>query len=99
MLGALLALGLASPAPHLTAIQGFGPTLERPACQDGRMETADPVDPALLRPQDRARVKFRRLGDLPRANKEIAVLRQVRGCTAPVVVSIGVELDGRFAGP
>ena len=99
MLAALLALGLAGQAPDLTVIRGFGPTIARPVCRNATIETAAPIDPALLlRPQDRAQVMFRPLGELPKANKEIAVLRQVQGCTVPVVVSYGVELDGRAAG-
>lgn len=102
MLVAILAAGLvqgAQPEPGVRVIQGFGPTLAKPACQAATIQTAAPVDPALLlRPQDRARVKYRRLGELPKANHEIAVLRQVEGCTAPVVVSYEVELDGRAAG-
>lgn len=100
MFAALLAASLATAAgPQLQVVRGFGPTLAGPACHNATMETADPVDPALLlRPQDRTAARFRQLGDLPKANKEIAVLRQVRGCTVPVVISYGVELDGRAAG-
>ncbi len=56
------------------------------------------VDPALLlRPQDRLAIQMRRLGDLPKANLEIAVLRTVAGCAVPVGVKYEVEGDGRFA--
>lgn len=99
MLAALLAAGLATAAePRLQVIHGFGPTTEPPACRNAAIQTSSPVDPALLlRPQDRTAAKIRRLGDLPKANKEVAILRQVGGCSVPLVVSYGVELDGRAA--
>lgn len=63
----------------------------RPACRQGALETAAPVDPALLfRPQDQAAARLRRLGDLPKPNLEIAVLRTVDGCAAPVVVRYSI---------
>ncbi|MDB5446900.1 MAG: hypothetical protein JWQ97_2217, partial [Phenylobacterium sp.] len=40
----------------------------------------------------------RKLGDLPKANLEIAVDRRVGGCPAPVIVRYDVEGDGRAAG-
>jgi hypothetical protein len=39
-----------------------------------------------------------KLGDLPKANKEIAVARTVDGCAVPVGIAYQVEGDGRFAG-
>ena len=57
---------------------------------------ADPV--LLLRPQERAAIREIKLADLPKANLEIAVARNIAGCAAPVVVSYGVEGDGHFAG-
>jgi len=42
-------------------------------------------DPALLYRRD-GRALASRLGDLPRANHEKAVLRTVDGCSAPLVV-------------
>jgi hypothetical protein len=42
-------------------------------------------------------VKFARLGDLPKANLVLPVLRTVQGCPAPTVVRYEVEGDGRFA--
>ena len=57
------------------------------------------TDPALLlRPQDRAAAHPSRLGDLPKAHKEIAVNRSVGGCVVAVGVRYEVEGDGRFAG-
>lgn len=57
------------------------------ACRQVALQTGYPVDPALLfRQQDRKALKFSRLGDLPRANYEIAVARTVQGCAAPIIV-------------
>jgi hypothetical protein len=70
------------------------PLLQPPsdaACRQGAIQTGAPVDPALLfRDQDRAATKFSRLGDLPKANLEIAVERTVGGCAAPIVVRANV---------
>jgi hypothetical protein len=52
---------------------------------------------SLLRPQDRKNLKARKLADLPRANKEVAVARTIGGCAVPVGVRYSVEGDGRFA--
>jgi hypothetical protein len=42
--------------------------------------------------------KFRKLGDLPKANLEIAVLRlDPNGCSVPLIVRHEVEGDGRTA--
>lgn len=52
-----------------------------------------PVDHPGPKPQ------VKRLGDLPRAHLEIAVLRlDANGCQQPVIVRYDVEGDGRFAG-
>lgn len=71
----------------------------RLACpSQGAMQTSDAAEPALLlRPQDRRSVRLKRLGDLPKANKEIAVERSIGGCAVPVAIRYGVEGDGRFA--
>ena len=64
----------------------------------GAMQTSDPASPVLLlRPQDRKAIRLKKLGDLPKANKEIAVLRSVDGCAVPVGIRYSVEGDGRFA--
>jgi hypothetical protein len=52
----------------------------------GRFEVSDP---ALLYRHD-GKAKIARLGDLPKANHEKAVLRTVDGCAAPMVVGYGV---------
>jgi hypothetical protein len=65
----------------------------------GAVQTSFAADPVLLlRPQDRSAIRPLKLGDLPKANHEIAVARTIGGCAAPVVVSYKVEGDGRFAG-
>jgi hypothetical protein len=69
------------------------------ACRAGVTTAAGPGEVSLLRPQDRAAAKIRPLGALPKANKEIAILRLVEGCNVPVVVSYNVEQDGHFAPP
>ena len=51
----------------------------------------------LLRPQDRRDARARKLADLPKADKEIAVARTIGGCAVPVGVRYSVEGDGRFA--
>jgi hypothetical protein len=63
----------------------------------GAMQTSEATPSLLLRPQDRRDARARKLADLPRANKEIAVARTVDGCAVPVGVRYGVEGDGRFA--
>lgn len=40
-----------------------------------------------------------KLGDLPRPDMELTVLRKVDGCTTPVKVRTSVQGDGRFAHP
>jgi hypothetical protein len=70
----------------------FAPT----ACRAGVITAADE---SLLRPQDRAALRFRKLGDLPKAHHEIAVHRTVMGCAAPLIVRYDVERDGRFVAP
>jgi hypothetical protein len=76
----------------------FADLVANPVCKPiGRMQVSAPVAPALLyRHGEPGAVK--RLGTLPKANHEKAVLRTVDGCSAPVVVSYGVERDGRFTG-
>lgn len=70
--------------------------VQRPAalagCPRAVMETGSPMSPALLlRPQDRSAVKLQKLGELPKPNLEIAVLRTTAdGCQVPVVVSYSV---------
>jgi hypothetical protein len=91
------------PADQLTTIklvpawrQAFEPQAACPS--QGALQTSDPATPALLlRPQDRKTIRLRKLGDLPKANKEIAVLRSVDGCAVPVGIRYSVEGDGKFA--
>lgn len=84
----------------LTAAVAFGqlPILQpRLACQT-RPTAAAAGAGALMRPQDWRAARPRKLGDLPKANLEIAVDRRVGGCPAPVIVRYDVEGDGRAAG-
>lgn len=102
MIALLLAMSVAASTPQAAAPDrplvfsnrlNFVPS----ACRAG-VTTASGAGPtALLRPQDRAAVKARRLGDLPKANKEIAINRSVSGCSAPLIVSYEVEGNGHFA--
>lgn len=103
MLALLLAMSVATTTPPTVATQdwplisrnrlNFAPT----ACRAGVTTAAGAGPAALLRPQDRAAVKARRLGDLPKANMEIAINRSVSGCSAPLIVSYEVEGNGHFA--
>ena len=91
MIALLFAAGTALLPNHL-------PVRPDTVCNERHALQASTADPAaLLRPQDRAAGKFSRLGDLPRANKEVAVMRSVSGCTVPVAIRYEVEGDGRFA--
>lgn len=66
------------------AAVGGGPALRAP-CNAGMLHTS--ASPALLmRPQDWRSAEPRRLGELPPARAEYAVMRTVRGCmvAAPV---------------
>jgi hypothetical protein len=69
------------------------------ACHAGVTEAALPGAATLLRPKDRAQARIKPLGELPKANEEIAILRMVEGCDVPVVVSYSVEGAGHFAPP
>ena len=93
MIALILAAGTVFVADRVPSVQPEALCKSPPAIQTS---AADPI--LLLRPQDRLAIQMRRLGDLPKANKEVAVLRKVAGCAVPVGVSYGVEGDGRFAG-
>lgn len=102
MLALVLALGVATAAPPQAPpiriiIDRHGMNLRASVCRAGVITASGPGAISLLRPQDRAEVKRRRLGDLPKAHKEIAVERTVDGCPAPLIVSYDVEGDGHFA--
>ena len=82
MLAMLAAATLASAAPPPVARADSAA-----ACRaNGRYEISDP---ALLYRHD-GRVKASRLGDLPKANHEKAVLRMIGPCANPMVVRYGV---------
>jgi hypothetical protein len=72
MIALLLAAGIAASDP---ADLLRGPR----ACDGGMLHTS--ADPALLmRPQDWRAARARKLGDLPPARAEYAVMRKVDGC-------------------
>ena len=89
----MIALALAAGVAfgHLPILQ---PNL---ACQTRPTPAATGVG-TLMRPQDWRAARPRKLGDLPRANLEIAIDRRVGGCPAPVIVRYDVEGDGRATG-
>jgi hypothetical protein len=103
MIALLLAMSVTAAAPPVAAAPdrplvfrnrlNFVPS----ACRAGVTTASDAGPATLLRPQDRAEIKARRLGDLPKANKEIAINRSVSGCSAPLIVSYEVEGNGHFA--
>ncbi len=89
MIGLLIAASIATSPPWFVAPQQV-------CRRQGAVQTS--YEPALLlRPQDRAAIRLQRLGDLPKANFEIAVERQIGGCASPVVIGYRVEGDGRAA--
>ena len=72
-----LALGVLAPAHN--------PLFPPRACNAGMLHTS--ADPALLmRPQDWASARPRKLGELPDSKHEYAVLRLVDGCMVPVTI-------------
>jgi hypothetical protein len=89
---------LQPPTPASPSLRGAPVVriLQRPAatpgCKRDAIQTASPMSPALLlRPEDRAQIQLKRLGDLPKPNFEIAVNRtDADGCPVPVVVSYRV---------
>ena len=109
LLAAQLSAHLAGPlpadvvSPNATVFRHLGPNRThfvspRVICPaNGAMQTSTPAPALLLRPEDRAAVMGRKLGELPRANLEYAVERSVGGCVRPAVVRYAVEGDGRFA--
>jgi hypothetical protein len=78
MIALVLAAGLAASDP--ADLLG-GPH----ACNRGMLHAS--ADPALLmRPQDWRAARPRKLGELPRAKVEYAVMRRVDGCMVPAPV-------------
>lgn len=102
MIAMLLAAQIAATAvasPQIPLVQRHRSFVEAPAIchNEGAMQTSYATPALLLRPQDRADARPRRLTDLPKANREDAVLRMIGGCTVPVAVAYQVEGDGHFA--
>jgi hypothetical protein len=74
MIALVLAAGLAASSNSIL--------LPPRACNAGMLQTS--ADPALLmRPQDWRSARPRKLGDLPPAKAEYAVVRMVGGCMVP----------------
>jgi len=75
MIALVLAAGLsvAPPSPHIVPR----------ACPSGMAHAADPT--MLMRPQDWPAARARKLGELPKAKAEYAVMRLVDGCMVPVL--------------
>ena len=61
------------------------------------LQTGYAAPALLMRPQDKVVASARRLTDLPKANREDAVMRTIAGCPVPVAIAYGVEGDGHFA--
>lgn len=82
MIALVLAAGLAAsdPADLLR---------EHPACPFGLAHASDPA--SLMRPQDWTAARPRKLGDLPKAKAEYAVMRKVNGCMVPAPVAFRVK--------
>ncbi|CAN7178155.1 hypothetical protein LJR219_000334 [Phenylobacterium sp. LjRoot219] len=74
MIALLLAAGLAVAPPS-------SPLAPSRACPSGMAQASDPA--MLMRPQDWPAARARKLGDLPRAKAEYAVMRLVDGCMVP----------------
>ena len=66
------------------------PTTGQPTCKaHGAMQVSQTANLALLYRSD-GKAQASRLGDLPKANHEKAVMRTVGGCAAPLYVETGV---------
>ena len=87
---AVLAAAVLSAAPAAVLPAQTSPLLRgRPASEACKSHGSVQVqDPALLYRQD-GKAKLSRLGALPKANHEKAVLRSVDGCAKPLVVQYG----------
>ncbi len=83
------------PAPAAFGRRGLPVHPEVLCPSTGPTEASTPS--MLLRPQDRRDARAKKLGDLPKANREVAVARTIGGCAVPVGVRYSVEGDGRFA--
>jgi hypothetical protein len=85
MVPLLLSAVVASAAPV------DAPLAARPNCGFWRVQPVARLAPA---------PRVQSLGDLPRANHELAVLRfGPDGCSKPVIVRRDVQFDGRFPAP
>lgn len=85
ILAAATVISAAEP-PVIVDARRPAPRVARVCKPSGRFEVSDP---ALLYRHD-GKAKAFRLGDLPRANHERAVLRTIDGCSAPLVVQYRV---------
>jgi hypothetical protein len=90
MIALLLAAQLTAAAPPLLQNRLFRQAPPSEFCKsNGKVETSAPADPALLYRQD-GKPLAHRLAQLPKPNKEKAVLRSVDGCANPLVVQFNV---------
>ena len=86
---ALLAAATIAAQPAPAPLESRSVFLRQRACG---LQPSVPVDHPGAKPAPR------KLGDLPRAHLEIAVLRlDEKGCSKPVIVRYDAEGDGRFA--
>lgn len=101
MIALLLAAQLSAATvtvPDIPMVQRRGFVTPPTFCDTSRaLQTGYGTPALLLRPQDKAVVRARRLTDLPKANREDAVLRTIGGCPVPVAITYEVEGDGHFA--
>ena len=66
------------------------PTTGQPSCKaNGTMQVSQPANLALLYRSD-GKARASRLGDLPKAHHEKAVMRTIAGCAAPLYVATDV---------
>jgi len=80
MIALVLAAGLAASHPA-------DPLRGPPACPSGLARASGPI--SLMRPQDWPAAHARKLGDLPRARAEYAVMRRVNGCMVAAPANYG----------
>ena len=87
MIALIAALAVAAPS---TLAESRGPAGEPATCKaQGVLQTSQPMHPALLYRSD-GTLRASRLGDLPEADHEKAVLRTIGGCAAPLYIGYSV---------
>lgn len=89
MIALMLAAQLVA-APPLLQTRVFRQAAPSAACKsNGKVEASTPAEPALAYRSDR-KASVQPLAELPKPNKEKAVLRSVDGCANPLVVQFNV---------